>query len=174
MGLRITSGKFGSRILKSVPTLRPATDKVRKAVFDILGDKIINANFLDLFAGSGAIGIEAISRGAAHAVFIEKDRTHYNLIKQNLKLFDITNEAAVRLMTVEDFILANETTYDIIFAAPWYDDIPDIIEWEGLLTNKGKLVIEHRSNTEPPQNPNLRIINQKRYGDTALTFYTRT
>ncbi|RLC37457.1 16S rRNA (guanine(966)-N(2))-methyltransferase RsmD [candidate division Kazan bacterium] len=172
MNLRITGGKFGSRILKSAPTLRPATDKVRKAVFDILGNKVIDTKFLDLFAGSGAVGIEALSRGAAHAVFIEKDRSHYNLIKQNLKLLNI-KEATVRLMRVEDFVLANRATYDVIFAAPWYDDALDITGWEDLLADEGVLVIEYRSSAKPPRNPNLRIINQKRYGDTSLAFYTR-
>lgn len=172
MGLKITGGEFGGRIIKSAPTLRPAMEKVRKAVFDILGENIMKANFLDLFAGSGAIGIEAISRGASRTVFIEKDRAHYNLIKQNVNLLGIADNAAVRLMTVEDFIEANEYPYDIIFAAPWYKDRIDITGWEKLLANKGIIIIEHRSDTEPPENEYLRLFNQKKYGDTHLAFYT--
>jgi len=173
MGLRITGGEFGGRIIKSAPSLKPAMDKVRKAIFDILGEKIIDANFLDLFAGSGAVGIEALSRGASRTVFIDKDRNHYNLIKQNLKLLKITDNTAVRLMTVEDFIKANESSYDIVFAAPWYNNKINIDGWEKLLASKGILIIEHHSNTEPPQNKHLRLFNQKKYGDTHLALYTR-
>lgn len=172
MGLRITGGEFGGRIIKSAPTLRPAMEKVRKAVFDILGEKVIKANFLDLFAGSGAIGIEALSRGASRAVFIDKDRVHYNLIKQNLNLLGIIDQTAVRLMTVEDFVQANEYPYDIIFAAPWYKDKINIDGWEKLLADKGIIIIEHRGDTEPPKSEHLRLSNQKKYGDTHLVFYT--
>jgi len=170
--LRITSGQFKGHLINTLPTLRPAMEMVRKAVFDVLGDKIVGANFLELYAGSGAIGIEALSRGAARVVFIEKDRAHYNLIKQNLNKLGIADKAAVRMMLVEDFIPANQYPYDIIFADPWYEDELTIIGWENLLAEGGILVIEHSSAKPPPANPNLRIWNNKRYGDTALTFYT--
>lgn len=173
MKLRITGGQVGGRTIKSVPSLRPMMDKVRKALFDILGEKVIGANVLDLFAGSGAIGIEALSRGAAQVIFIDKGRDHYNLIKDNLASLAVADKATVRLMTVEDFISANECPYDIVVAAPWYDDLPNIADWEKLLTNKGILVLEHRSSDEPPQNNNLQILDHKKYGDTALTFYTK-
>ena len=84
MQLRITAGKFKGNLINTLPTLRPAMELVHKAVFDVLNDKVVGANFLELFAGSGAIGIEAISRGATQVLFVEKDRNHYNLIKQNL------------------------------------------------------------------------------------------
>lgn len=173
MTLRITGGQLGGRQIKTAPTLRPMMDKVRKALFDILGDKVVGANVADLFAGSGAIGIEALSRGAAQAIFIDKDRTHYNLIKENISALKIADRAVVRLMTVEDFITANEYPYDIVFAAPWYDELPDITGWENLLADSGILILEHRSNDEPPQNQNLHVIDHKKYGDTALTFYIR-
>ena len=172
MSLRITSGQFGGRVVKSVPSLRPMMDKVRKALFDILGDKVSSASVADLFAGSGAIGIEALSRGASRAIFVDKDRVHYNLIKENLANLGISDLAAVRLMTVEDFIAANEYPYDLVVAAPWYDELPDITGWEKLLAEGGILVLEHRSSNEPPANDNLRILDHKKYGDTALTFYT--
>ncbi len=173
MSLRITSGQFGGRQIKSVPSLRPMMDKVRKALFDILGEKVIGASVADLFAGSGAIGLEALSRGADQAVFIDKDRTHYNLIKENVNKLEVAERAVVRLMTVENFISANQSLYDIIFAAPWYDELPDITGWDKLLADGGILVLEHRSSDEPPSNQSLRIIDHKKYGDTALTFYAR-
>ncbi|OGB73737.1 16S rRNA (guanine(966)-N(2))-methyltransferase RsmD [candidate division Kazan bacterium RIFCSPHIGHO2_01_FULL_44_14] len=172
MQLRITAGKFKGNLINTLPTLRPAMELVRKAVFDVLNDKVVGANFLELFAGSGAIGIEAISRGATQVLFVEKDRNHYNLIKQNLNKLGMTDRGTVRMMLVEDFLTANQSPYNIVFADPWYEDILDITGWENLLTENGILVIEHSSDKEPPQNPNLRIWNNKRYGDTALTFYT--
>ncbi|MFH0905471.1 MAG: 16S rRNA (guanine(966)-N(2))-methyltransferase RsmD [bacterium] len=174
MRLRITGGEFGSRLINGAATLRPGTDKVRKAIFDILGEVIVGASFVDLFAGSGAVGIEALSRGAARAIFVEKDLAHYNLIKKNLDSLGIaSDQAAVRLMTVEDFVQANATPYDIVFADPWYDDALGVVGWEDLLKPSGILIIEHRDNTTPPENPQLRVINHKRYGDTAITFYSR-
>jgi len=172
MQVRITSGQFKGRLINALMTLRPAMELVRKAVFDVSGDKIVGANFLELYAGSGAVGIEALSRGAVKAVFIEKDRAHYNLIKQNINKLGLTDQATVRMMLVEDFIAANQYPYDIVFADPWYEDELDITGWEKLLAKDGVLVIEHSSATEPPTNPHLRIWNNKRYGDTALTFYT--
>ena len=171
--LRITSGQFGGRTIKSVPSLRPMMDKVRKALFDILGDKVLDANVTDLFAGSGAVGLEALSRGARQVVFVEKDRAHYNLIKNNISELKVSDRAVVRLMTVEDFVAANKIPYDIVFAAPWYDALPDLTGWDKLLDEGGILVLEHRSSDEPPINENMKIIDRKRYGDTALAFYIR-
>lgn len=173
MRVRITGGQFGGRFIKTLPSLRPTSDLVRKAIFDILTDEIDGANFLELYAGCGAVGIEALSRGASKVLMIEKNRQHYQLIKDNLEELDdpATSHATVRMMDVKDFIGANQLTYDIVFADPWYDDTIDITGWENLLSPEGILILEYSSLNEPPQNPNLQIINQKRYGDTALTFY---
>ncbi|MDD5606081.1 MAG: 16S rRNA (guanine(966)-N(2))-methyltransferase RsmD [Patescibacteria group bacterium] len=158
--------------LATLPTLRPMMEKVRKALFDILQDRVQDAAFLDLFAGSGAVGIEALSRGADRAVFIDHDRDHYNLIKKNITKLGLDEKSTVRMMRVEDFIDANEYPYDIVVAAPWYQDTLDITGWEKLLAANGILVIEHESQTEPPTATTLHIIDKKRYGGTALTFYS--
>lgn len=173
MRVRITGGQFGGRFIKTLPSLRPTSDLVRKAVFDILGDKIEGANFLELFSGSGSVGIEALSRGAARVLMIEKNRAHYQLIKENLAELksNLADSAAVRQMDVKDFIGANQYPYDIIFADPWYEDELDITGWETLLAPNGILILEHSSRVPAPENPQLTNINHKRYGDTALTFY---
>lgn len=173
MRVRITGGQFGGRFIKTLPSLRPTSDLVRKAIFDILGRQIAGANFLELFAGCGAVGIEALSRGADKVLMVEKNHSHYQLIKDNLADLNdpLTEHALIRQMDVSDFISANQIKYDLVFADPWYEDELDITGWENLLSPKGILVIEHSSLKEPPINEHLKNINHKRYGDTALTFY---
>lgn len=171
----LRGGQFGGRFIKTLPSLRPTSDLVRKAIFDILGEEIEGANFLELFAGCGAVGIEALSRGAAKVLMIEKDRSHYQLIKDNLASLDDppTANAVVRQMDVADFIATNQIQYDIVFADPWYEDESDISGWENLLASNGILILEHSVLKAAPTNPHLKNINHKRYGDTALTFYLR-
>lgn len=171
MKIRITGGELRGRMIKTVPTLRPATEKVRKAVFDILGPLVDGANFLELFAGSGAVGIEALSRGASHATFVEADRRHANLITHNLEDLELTEVATLRPAKVEEFLKRPNPKFDIVFAGPWYKDVIDISEWHHLLAPDGLLVFEHLEKSPAPQNPNLNIVNHKTYGDTALTFY---
>ncbi len=153
--------------------MRPTSDLVRKALFDILGQEIEGANFLELYAGCGAVGIEALGHGANQVLMVEKNRSHYQLIKDNLADLNdpLTKRALVRQMDVSDFISANQIKYDLVFADPWYKDELDITGWENLLAPKGILIIEHSSMNEPPENLNLKNINHKRYGDTSLTFY---
>ncbi len=172
MKVRITGGELRGRMVRTVPTLRPATEKVRKAVFDILGPLVDGANFLELFAGSGAVGIEALSRGASHATFVEHDRKHANLIQSNLEDLDLTEVATLRPVKVEDFLGRPNPKFDIVFAGPWYKDVINISTWHSLLSPEGILVFEHLEKSPAPENEHLRIVNHKTYGDTALTFYT--
>jgi 16S rRNA G966 N2-methylase RsmD len=104
---------------------------------------------------------------------VEKNRQHYQLIKDNLTDLksDLTTNATVRQMDVKDFLAANQYQYDLVFADPWYDDEPDITDWDSLLAPNGILILEHSSLKPAPENPKLQNINHKRYGDTALTFY---
>jgi len=173
MRVRITSGKFGSRFIKTLPTLRPMMEMARKAMFDVLGDRVEDSHFLDLFAGSGAGGIEALSRDATHATFVEHDNSHYKLIIENLKSLGLEGEATVRKSEVAPFIAKTHDTFDIVFAAPWYKDVKelDITGWEKLLSNDGILVLEHEREDAAPIPPGLELIQTKTYGHTALTFY---
>jgi 16S rRNA (guanine966-N2)-methyltransferase len=172
--VRITSGQFGSRFIKTLPDLRPTSELVRKAIFDILGNQIEDARFLDLFAGSGSVGFEALSRGAKQATFIDNQSAHHQLLKSNAKTLAVEDLAIIRKMDVAAFLEANQTPYDIIFADPWYKDRLDISNWNRpeLLTPHGLVIVEHDPKTEPTHGDGFRILNRKRYGDTALTFYT--
>lgn len=173
--VRITSGEYGGRFIKTLPTLRPTSDLVRKALFDILGETVQDANFLDLFAGCGAVGLEAISRGARQATFIDNDRAHTQLIKENCTSLGAEHQTIVRQMDVKNFLDANQTSYDIVFADPWYKEPLDLTDWkiDPLLSESGMIIVEHDNKTEPLPGPLLRQLNRKRYGDTTLTFYTR-
>lgn len=97
-GLRVIGGKARSRRLRSVPgdTTRPITDRVKEALFNILGADIQGASFLDLFAGSGSVGIEALSRGAAHVLFVDLNPEPVKVIRHNLRLTDLETGAEVR------------------------------------------------------------------------------
>lgn len=173
MRVRITGGEFGGRFIKTLPTLRPTSDLVRKALFDILGGLVEDKTFLDLYAGSGAVGIEALSRGATTATFVENSKAHVKLIKENLETLSLTEYATVRLVAADAFLEKLTDPFDIIFADPWYQEgINPESYTEKLLAPKGLLIIEHHSKVEAPVLSGLKVINHKAYGDTALTFYT--
>ena len=97
--MRVIAGEFRSRRLKSIPGLdtRPTPDRLRETLFDILAPKIENVTFLDAYAGTGAVGIEALSRGAAHAIFVEKNRAAVDVIRENLRSLDLEQRATVVL-----------------------------------------------------------------------------
>ncbi len=175
MRVRITGGDLGNRFIKTLPTLRPTSDLVRKAVFDILGPRIQDASFLDLYAGSGAVGIEAVSRGAVHATLVDDHRQHAALIRTNVASVGLESSTTIRPTTTANFITLNTAPFDIIFADPWYEDSLDLTGWDAptLLAPDGLIIIEH-SIKNPPSHPNtLKVLQHKTYGDTALTFYTR-
>lgn len=125
MSLRIIGGTFKNRPLKSPPGVltKPTTSLMRKAVFDICQEASQEANFLDLFACSGAMGIEAISRGARFATFIEKDRKTVKTLQENLKAFDIEDQAEVICADVFTAVLrlsAKNISYNLIYIDPPY------------------------------------------------------
>jgi 16S rRNA (guanine966-N2)-methyltransferase len=173
--VRITSGEFGGRFIETAPTLRATADLVRKALFDILGDLVLDKTFLDLFAGSGSVGFEALSHGAAQATFIEKNREHFQLIKKNALTLRVVDRCIIRQMDVSAFIEANQTAYDIIFADPWYEEPLDISGWTSpnLLAPDGMIIVEQNKHSKLITGEGLRVLNQKRYGDTTLTFFVR-
>ena len=173
--LKITGGRLSGRFIKTIPSLRPSPEIARKALFDILGPVIEGKQFLDLFAGSGAIGFEALSRGATRATFIDKDRSHYQLIKDKAADLEVSDLSIIRMMNVDSFLEANQFPYDFIFADPWYEEALDITNWDNpnLLADNGIIIVEHRNNTEPIYPDTLKLLNRKRYGDTVLSFFTR-
>jgi 16S rRNA (guanine966-N2)-methyltransferase len=178
---RIIAGKAGGLRLKSVPgdITRPITDRVKEALFNILSVDIEGANFLDLFGGTGSVGIEALSRGANYACFIDKNRKAYETIKTNLEQTGLVDKAEVFLL--DAFVYLKKTIdrkFDYIYVAPpqykdlWskalmaLDSLPDIIASDGWV-----IIQIDPMEYSPLELLNLKEFDQRRYGDTLLIFY---
>ena len=169
----------GTRTKKS-KTLRPTTGKVREAVFDILRSRISGARFLDLYAGTGAVGLEALSQGASEVVFVEADSNQYGKIKQLLEKRSAVQQSCIITKKASAFIKWAELqnlTFDIIFLDPPYhtDEIMHVLDEIGqsqLLAQDGIVVAEHFKKKHLPDNfGKLQRVKDYRYGDTVLSLY---
>ena len=176
--MRIIAGDAKGRRLFSPKGegLRPTSDKVKEAFFNIVAPRIEGASFLDLYAGSGAVGIEAISRGAKNVVFVEKSGTHILLLKKNLSLFPDHHAARVFEGTALHFLRKNKDTFDIIFIDPPYaDGNEEILQTLGCCDNistGGLVVIEHFHKQNLPDTAGrLSLLKRYRYGGTTLTCF---
>ena len=181
MTLKILGGKFGSRLIKTVKTqkTRPTTSLMRKALFDMLQPIIYDAIFLDLCAGSGAIGIEALSRGAKEVVFVDKAREAVQCIQSNLKLLDIEERGKVMQ---SDALAALErlgrmgVKFDVIYVDPPYHERELYLELmrcfdrEDLLKEGGVLFVETKASSplEEVELVRLKAKTPRRYGDSLL------
>jgi 16S rRNA (guanine966-N2)-methyltransferase len=186
--LRIIAGKFRGRNLKSPPSLevRPTSDRLRETLFNVIAPRIAAVRFLDLCAGSGAVGIEAISRGATHATFVDSSTAMCALIKANLELCRIErSESDVIQSEAQDYLRRfiskqpdSGKPWDIAFYDPPYaTDYSPVLDSFGarpssLLTAKGLLIVEHHHKTHLPEETGslvrYRVLKQ---GDAALSFY---
>lgn len=183
--MRIISGEYRGRVLRSPSDskTRPTSDRLRETLFNILQPRIDSeTRFLDLCAGTGAIGIEAISRGAAFSTFIDKSRRACALIEKNLDLLDIAEEKTeVVCDSAEKFASRKHSaTWDIVFYDPPYqtDYAPVLFEFgtntANLINEEGVLIVEHHAKNEIPdaidEIRRWRIIKQ---GETQLSFYEK-
>ena len=164
------------RVPKSDKT-RPTTDKVRDAIFNVVAADIEGAVVLDLFAGSGAMAIEALSRGAAEAELVEDDRDAVAVIRRNLELAGMQQRATVWPMPVHRALSKVGRQFDIIVADPPYSmpgihELAERLSESGLLGPGGVLVLEHgkRFDAKPVYGRLVRW-QEKRYGDTSVSFY---
>ena len=177
--MRINSGRFKYRKLEIPESARPTTEKVREAVFSMLIGKVEGATVLALFAGSGSLGLEALSRGAEFCVFNEGDRKNYKILKNN-----IANCKADEISSTynNDFrkalILANRE-FDIIFVDPpyregYYGEVFELVEEYGLLADGGVIVAEHLNDNELSDNIlGFSRTKHKRYGTIGVDFFER-
>lgn len=179
--MRVIAGSAGGTRLE-VPKrgVRPTMDRVKAAIFSSLGDAVIGARVLDLFAGSGALGIEALSRGASSVLFVEEDRQSTHVIEKNLAKTKF--EARVRQQSVSDFLRSASGTekFQIVFADPPYEKTKSgerssekLLANEalaGLLDPGGVFVLEKRPAEDLPEMNLWRIIRQKTYGATEVLF----
>jgi 16S rRNA (guanine966-N2)-methyltransferase len=177
--MRVIAGRYGGRRLMAPKgrTTRPTSDRVREALFAMLGD-IADARVLDLFAGTGALGIEALSRGAGHAVFVERDRSAIEAIQANLVALGLGDEQALlRREDVDDALKAarkRKETYDLILIDPPYGRA---LEWgprlsaalRALLAPGARVVLE--SDRRTPLGLELALEKERRYGDTTIAIH---
>jgi 16S rRNA (guanine(966)-N(2))-methyltransferase RsmD len=180
--MRVIAGVHRGRRLIG-PTgqaIRPTADRVKEALFSILGERTPGSRFLDLYAGTGAIGIEALSRGAAHVTFVEANRQALRLLQTNLDTCGLAPSAQISRCRVEQFFRRGQAMivpYDIIFCDPPYEITADIItrmdSWDqSWLSGDGVLVVEHaRTLTLPQAVGTFRHVRRYDYGDTALTVW---
>jgi 16S rRNA (guanine966-N2)-methyltransferase len=193
--MRIVAGKYGSRILKSLGDLelRPTSDRLRETLFNVIGDSVMDAIFVDCYAGTGAVGIEALSRGARQVIFIEKHGATAGLIRANLMLLDVNMSMARGAASEAELIntdarrgltqLAERGAHaDFIFVDPPYGDMRQCLKLleriaeqriaERLLAARGMLILEHATRDKVPEDIGVvhrtRILKQ---GDSALSFF---
>lgn len=160
--------------------LRPTSDKVREALFSILGTRVPRSRFLDLYAGTGAVGIEALSRGAAMVTFVESNLTAVQLLRKNLTACRLLDQAHVRIGRTEVFLERRDwwnEPYDVIFADPPYEETREVeilqrVWTTGLLSPDAVMVIEQGTKVELPTSLDRAVLIRRYvYGDTALFLY---
>ncbi|MCZ2111919.1 MAG: 16S rRNA (guanine(966)-N(2))-methyltransferase RsmD [Dehalococcoidia bacterium] len=157
--------------------LRPTSGLVREAVFNILGDTVANASVLDLYAGTGALGIEALSRGAARATFIEAEAAGCQAILQSLARTGFAAQGTVVRGRLPAALRSVEGPFDLVFMDPPYNDetaIDTLLAISGFLVADGTVVYEHGSRYNPPERPKGLVCSERRvYGDSATALYVR-
>jgi len=181
--MRIISGQAKGKKVRHDRSsdLRPTASKVREALFSILRERIVDARFIDLFAGTGAVGIEALSRGASFVVFVEVDRKRAARIGEYLREFGLADRAEVVCADALHYLkrLPDGTCFDILFADPpyayeRYDELFSIIYNRNILGEEGDAVVEHASKKGLAQEyEGFALLKDYRYGDTMLSRYRR-
>jgi 16S rRNA (guanine(966)-N(2))-methyltransferase RsmD len=181
--IRIIAGQFKGRKIPTFPgrAVRPTSQRAREALFSILGDQIQKATMLDLFAGTGAVGLEALSRGAAKVLFVEQNPQAGASIQHLLSHFKISSPSRVFTgdvsLAIQNSILVGWRPFDVIFLDPPYR-LPTIQEFLGqmeeadLIAPTGRIVYEHFHKMTPPLAiGDWTLRRTARYGNTAFSFY---
>lgn len=179
--MRIIAGNFRSRILRAPSGLgtRPSSDRLRETLFNVLSPRIQGARFLDLYAGSGAVGIEAISRGAAHVTFVEQAPPALKILRANIESLAIKSGYRIESAKVSAFLRAAQKAqkqFDLIFLDPPYDlagEYESTLSAVGsLLAPEGLVIAEHRrKDALPVAIATLKRTRLLEQGDAALSFY---
>ncbi len=178
--MRVISGSARGKTLLAVPgdTTRPILDRVKKPLFDILRPTIEGTSWLDLFAGSGGVGIEALSEGAGHCTFVDLEPKAVTTIKKNLEGTALSAKAEVYNSDAFQFLRRAKRTYDYIYVAPpqykglWSEAMTNIAERTHLLAPNGRIIVQ----IDPKEYEELSLntlqkIEERKYGKTLLAFY---
>ncbi|MBC8144115.1 MAG: 16S rRNA (guanine(966)-N(2))-methyltransferase RsmD, partial [bacterium] len=173
--MRIIAGELGGRTIKSHERagLRPTTDRVRESVFNMLTSRIDfdQIDVLDLFAGTGALGIESLSRGAARCTFVESDRRTAMLIEENLRALDLADRGRVNVHDALKFIAETDQTFDLVLADPPYaatifDQLVHDAFARSIVRENGLVLLEHSSALQPRVAAGSTILAHRTFGDT--------
>jgi 16S rRNA (guanine(966)-N(2))-methyltransferase RsmD len=178
--MRVIAGSAKGIQLQAVPGsgTRPISDRVKEAVFNILADEIVGSRVLDLFAGTGSVGIEALSRGADRAVFVEKQPRAIATIRANLKRTALDARARVVRADVFKFLAGPSQSFDLVYIAPpqyeglWSKTLWALDAEPAWLDPNGVAVVQvFPKEMEPLPLTNLQVMDQRKYGSTLLCFY---
>lgn len=178
MIVRIVAGKFGGRKIDA-PDRRSThamSERVRNAMFNSIGVSIAGAEVLDAFAGSGAIGIEAISRGAKSVIFVEKDRIAVSIVLKNINMLKSSSQARVIKAGVASWeATTDDAAFDYIFADPPYHDVQfsTVSKLFRLLKVGGTMVLSHPGNGEVPVQDGIVVVDNRSYGNLHLTYFRK-
>ena len=182
--MRVIAGTHRGRRLRRPQgsAIRPTSDRVREALFSIIGNRLRDSRFLDLYAGTGAVGVEALSRGAAHVTCVESDTAALKLLRRNVEECGVADHVTIYAHQVEHFLHRPdhwEGPYRIIFADPPYDMTHEFINLlsetvtDRFFAADAWLILEHANKTAVPPSLGAAIrIRHYRYGDTALSRYS--
>ena len=178
MNIRLISGVFGGRTLAAPAGSRthPMSERVRNALFNSLASEVAGANVLDAFAGTGALGLEALSRGATHATFVERDRIAQKVIGENITTLGVKDRTKLVKAPVASWTSTYDgPLFDIIFADPPYHDVQfsTAVSLMGLLKPGALMVLSHPGRSECPTRPGVVVVDNRSYGDATLTLFRR-
>lgn len=176
-GVRILGGSLQGRRLEVPSTARPTASRVREALFSIWGPDLVGRRFLDLFAGSGAVGLEALSRGAAMTTFVESSKTALRILQRNCQLAEAQTYRLLALRLPRVGSKLTPRSFDLAFADPPYDfeDYGQLLAAvHPLMHEGGELVIEHSSRSQLPTESAWHRTTTRRYGESCLSFFGAT
>ncbi len=178
MNVRIIGGKFGGRVIKSPGSklTHPMGERVRGSLFNIIDDEIKGAKILDVFAGTGALGLEALSRGASQVTFIERDKLACQILFENIKTLGVEDQTELAKFGASTWIEKNQDIFfDIIFADPPYNDpqFSTVSRLVGLLKPNGLMVLSNSGRGAVPLVNEVVVVDNRSYGNATLTFYRK-
>lgn len=178
--MRIISGVFKGRLIHSLNdrSVRPVTDRVKTTIFNMLQNRLNlkGAKVLDLFAGTGSLGFETISRGAEFVIFVDNSNDMIEIIKRNANSLGCMDKCSIIRDDAIDFLRRVEDKFDLIFADPPYvynmtENIPSIVFEKNILNKNGYLIIEHSKKQNFKQNYLYNISELKEFGATHVSFF---
>ena len=180
--IRVIAGRFGGRKIDapdfSNSRTKPMGERIRNAMFNKVGSEIDGARVLDVFAGTGSVGLEALSRGAAYVTFVERDKIAQKILAKNIALLGVEDKTEIVRTSVNNWLdTADIENYDIIFADPPYHDpqFSTVSKILGLLKPKGLMVLSSPGRGEGPNlaNTGIVVVDNRSYGNAQLTSFRR-